>query len=293
MAAHSWSIHLCGMKSRTLLLSLGLVFVLACKKNIRKEVTDIQEHTPFVDFNWVGEQSSPSELTFTNNTSFAQTYKWDFGNGQTSTDFSPGKVVYGQAGTYDVILTAWNGSKKSFTKKTVVITPNSDPVALFSYVFKDQRSYAPASLIFTNESVNAISYEWDINGVFSSQTNPQHITFNQAGEYSIKLIAVKGNKRSAVYEERVVVGANQDPVASFALNYHPFPYAVNEEIQLVNRSTNSETYLWTFGPNGPAPSAEEHPVVKFANAGRHPITLVAKKGGKTSAPRQITILINP
>jgi len=281
------------MKNRALLLGLSLVFALACKKNIRREVIDIQEHTPIVDFNWVTEQSSPSELTFTNNTSFAQTYKWDFGNGQTSTAFSPGKVTYNQVGTYDVILTAWNGSKKSFAKKTLVITPNNDPVALFSYAFKDQRSYAPASLIFTNESVNADSYEWDINGVLSSQKTPQNVTFNQAGEYAIKLIAIKGAKRSAVYEEKIVVSANQDPVASFALNYHPFPYTVNEDIQLVNRSTNSDSYLWTFGPNGPPQSTEEHPVVKFTNAGRHPITLVAKKGGKTSASRQITILINP
>src|SRR5215217_3187615 len=293
MAAYFLRAHLCGMKNRFFLIGLGLIFILACKKNRNQEVRDVDEHTPFVDFNWVGTQSSPAEITFTNNTSFAQTYKWDFGNGQNSVMYIPNKVVYDQPGTYDVILTAWNGAKKSFAKKTLIIAPNTDPIALFSYRFKDQRSYAPATLILTNESVNADSYEWDINGSTTAQHTPQNVTFNQPGEYSVKLTAIKGVMRSPVYEEKVTVGANQDPVARFALNYHPFPYTVNEEIQLVNRSTNSDAYLWTFGPNGPAQTTDEHPVVKFVNAGRHTITLIAQKGDKTSEPRQITILINP
>lgn len=247
---------------------------------------------PVVDFTWSGSQSAPSSITFTNNTQNAVSYRWDFGNGEISTQQFPGRVTYNQPGAFDVILTATNGDKQALLKKTIVITPNDDPVAHFSYTFKNQKTYAPVSIDFSNQSVNADNYEWDIDGIARITPSPANVVFNQAGSYKIKLVAIKGAKRSPVYEQTINVSANTDPVAAFSLNYHPYPCTAGEEVQFVNLSSNSDSWLWTFGTTGPSASTAEHPIVKFNAPGMYTITLIAKKGVQSSSPRSINLKVN-
>lgn len=61
-------------------------------------------------------------VSFTNETQKAKTYLWDFGDGNTSTDFSPSHSFY-SSGTYTVSLTATDEAGKSATKdKKITIT---------------------------------------------------------------------------------------------------------------------------------------------------------------------------
>ncbi len=275
------------LKSSYLFLFMLMMISSAC------ETTNIHpksETTPVVAFDWAGEQSAPATITFTNNTLYATNYYWDFGNGTSSTKQFPPAVIYTQPGSYDIVLTAGNSDHSITIKKTIAI--GAKPVALFSYTYKNNKVIAPATVDFINESTNADTYEWDINGKSYITVNPSNVLFNYAGDYSVKLVAIKGNIRSAVYESTVTVAENTDPLARFTFAYHPYPYTVGEEIQIVNRSVNSDAWTWTFGPNGPAPSTDQHPVVKFATPGMYPITLVAKKGNKTSAHVTITLKIN-
>ena len=46
-------------------------------------------------------------VTFTNNSTAALSFLWNFGDNTTSTQFSP-VHDYGQEGVFDVTLTAWN-----------------------------------------------------------------------------------------------------------------------------------------------------------------------------------------
>jgi PKD repeat protein len=133
---------------------LAAITLVGCKNNNNPKPTFAK---PIVDFTWSGNQSAPATITFTNNTQNANIYRWEFGNGQVSTKHSPDKVTYNQPGTFDIVLTATNGDKQTLRTKTIVITPNDDPVAHFSYTFKNQKTYAPVSIDFINESVNGIS----------------------------------------------------------------------------------------------------------------------------------------
>lgn len=247
---------------------------------------------PVVDFQFAGSQIAPATIVFNNNTQNASNYKWDMGNGQMSDLQTPAPVTYDQPGSYEVTLTASNDEKKAIVKKTILITADTSPQARFSYTFKDQRSFAPATLILINESVNASAYEWDINGALYTTREPQNITFTQPGTYQVQLKVIKNGISSATYGQVVTVLANPDPVAKFQLAYHPYPYTIGEEIQLVNTSENSDNWNWTFGSNGPGPSTEQHPLIKFATPGVYTITLIAKKGALTSNPRSINLKIN-
>ncbi|RVU01785.1 hypothetical protein EOD41_07455 [Mucilaginibacter limnophilus] len=265
----------------------------ACKKggSSKPDPNKNEDVQPLAHFTWTGTQRVNAEITFANSSQYADSYKWNFGNGETSTQQIPGKVKYAQEGVYDVVLTAIKGELKSVYKQTLAIATDNKPLAHFSFTYKDNQTYAPAVVQFNNESVNGLQYEWEINGNIYHEPNPK-VTFNQPGDYAVILTAINGDQQT-VFTDTVNITANNNPVAKFALPYHPFPYTVNEPIQLVNLSKNADSWLWTFGTDGPPASTDEHPEVKFSKPGTYTIQLIAKKGTLQSAPRSINLKINP
>ncbi len=81
-------------------------------------------HTAFSSDNAVG--FAPLTVDFMNETHFATSYAWDFGDGSTSTDENP-THTYNDAGTYSVILTATNEIGDSVVTKTDFVKANDKP----------------------------------------------------------------------------------------------------------------------------------------------------------------------
>ena len=75
-------------------------------------------------FMYSGATEAPSPVTFTNTTAKpAETYHWDFGDGNTSDEASPVHAFLA-SGTYAVKLTAKSGSKsKTFEDKVSIKAP--------------------------------------------------------------------------------------------------------------------------------------------------------------------------
>ena len=65
------------------------------------------------------------EVTFTNSSSYAYYYDWDFGNGKTSKDKNPTMVF--EAGTWTVSLTAWNKDKSQCDRLQKIINVKEKP----------------------------------------------------------------------------------------------------------------------------------------------------------------------
>ena len=66
------------------------------------------------------EFSAPANITFTNESEKAETYHWDFGDGNESTESNP-VHRYTHSGNYKVILRAENGNKKNKTEKRIMV----------------------------------------------------------------------------------------------------------------------------------------------------------------------------
>lgn len=68
---------------------------------------------------------APSTVSFTNNSEKAETFLWDFGDGNTSTEESP-EHKYFLSGKYSVKLTAMKGKKENTMEKELIVDPPQD-----------------------------------------------------------------------------------------------------------------------------------------------------------------------
>ena len=122
------------------------------------------------------------EVTFKNQSTNAQSYSWNFGNGKTSTLKDP-TITYTSAGTYSVSLAASNGEKTDIYQQNVSVS-YKQPTASFTF-----KTEAPLKVVLTNTSTNATSYEWDFgDGTTSTEKNPTH-RYESIGSYIITLVA--------------------------------------------------------------------------------------------------------
>ena len=283
-------------KTNTLLLLALTLFFVSCKKK-KIVITDEDFQPPVAEFTWNSVPNAPTEVFFTNKSTIADSYRWSFGDGTSSTLANPPKVTYANTGTYEVMLTATYRGKSSIIKKNIVIAADPDqPVARFSYAYKNNKTYPPTTIILTNESVNSNFFEWQINGSTLNSTNPigtEQMQCGTPGNYVVKLWAIKGGKRSAVFEETITLVADPNPIASFIPDGWITTRKVGEEVVFMNTSKNSDKWEWTFGTNGPPTITDEHAIVKFAAPGNYEVKLVAKKDNLISTPYKVTMKIIP
>ncbi len=142
-------------------------------------VNDIPS-APMADFTFV---ISEKTITFINTTTGEPTlsFTWDFGDGSPiSTEKNP-VPVYVDYGTYTVILTASNAVGATTSEQEVqVIAP---PIATST------SKTSGKTIIISNTSVAATSYEWDFgDGNSSTEKDPSH-TYATTGIYTVSLTA--------------------------------------------------------------------------------------------------------
>ena len=189
----------------------------------------------------------PLTVSFTNNSVNSTggltdlTYKWDFGNGQTSTDVSPAAMTYTSEGTFVVSLEVVESGGCTVTTSRVVNIGN--PVAIPD--LPDTVCLNKFINGLGNKSVGASSYIWKFNGgpTYNSK-NPNH-TFNVAGDQQITLTA---NSSQGCSDDTVFTVHVEDPSVDFARNP---TYRCNEpycfDFDGQSPQTNIASWTWGFG----------------------------------------------
>jgi gliding motility-associated-like protein len=136
-----------------------------------------------------GFQQSPCSynINFTNTSTGATSYLWNFGDGTTSTDSIP-YHIYANPGIYSVTQIAYNNCDIDTITKNVTVDSILVPVASFSYTIKP----CSGSVNFISTAINATSYLWQFgDGQTSTQQNPSH-TFSVANTYPVTLTVNAG-----------------------------------------------------------------------------------------------------
>lgn len=133
---------------------------------------------------------SPCTVKFTNLSTGAKTYRWDFGEGGTSSDPNP-TYVFKKAGKWDVKLTVTadnNCSAVSMESVTITTPIGSVPVPDFTFSFSNDNQFAPSNVIFTNTSTNSVSYKWDFgDGKGKSDSISPSYYYIQPNSYTVTL----------------------------------------------------------------------------------------------------------
>ncbi len=131
-----------------------------------------------------------SKICFANESKYASVFRWDFGDGQISTEKNP-CYTYTTPGRYKVKLTAICGSKDTAVSEQFInVTAPPKPRAGF-VVRADKDNYrAPATIRFENRSTYASTYIWDFgNGDRSFAYQPSYV-YREAGDYLVRLYAI-------------------------------------------------------------------------------------------------------
>jgi PKD repeat protein len=236
----------------------------------------IATFTPNISYNTV---------SFTNGTSNATEYLWDFGNGQTSTATNPTNT-YPVQGNYNIVLKAANSCDTTSYKMLLKI--NALPKANFTANTNDY--CAPANVRFTNESSNnVVGYQWLFPGgtpATSTDLNPS-VVYQNSGVYDVSLIASNGNGKDT-FKRTSFIRVNGSPIAKFDITRAPNSTTAT----FLNRTLGASSYKWDFGDG--TTSTEATPQHTYRSTGIFVVCLTAANAcGLTNTCDTLTLLSLP
>jgi PKD repeat protein len=246
---------------------------------------------------------SPLVINFVNtSTSLTNaTFRWDFGNGTTSTQTMPGAVTFledptGKDTTYTVTLTAITTCGSTSVTSTVFVK------ALPRAIFSPSRTTgcSPMTVTFSNTSPGGTNtYYYDFgDGTLLTKTDksPVQHTFitNVVRDFVVKMVAENDCGRdersytirvapNTVLPELVVNANEKEGCAPFLVNFY-------------NNSRGANLFKYDFGDGSTlltrsAPEVVQH---TFTRPGTYTIVLTASNGcSDTTTTESITVLPQP
>ena len=232
-------------------------------------------------------------MSFTNTSSTGYSYKWNFGDGGTSTSYNPPAHTYASAGNYTVYVVAYISAAASSCKDTarLVVTVLPSPVANFSYT--PQTGCNSITTAFTDESTSTgviTSWQWNFgnSNTFNGQAPPAQ-TYT-TGTYTVSLLATSANNCKNTKTQTITV--YQKPVPQFTTSVA----CLDNKVTFTDQSThasgdNITTWQWIFG-DGSTKSTTQNPTHTYTTATTYSVQLNVATAHCTDSIT-IPIVINP
>ncbi len=217
---------------------------------------------PVVGFN---SQTAGLSVVLTNTSINADSYKWNFGDGSTSTETNP-THNYGTTGTFTVTLEATNPCGTVVFSSTVEILGTA-PLAGFSV--SENNGCAPLMVNYIDQSAgNPTSWQWAFPGGNPGNSDIQNpsVTYSSPGVYSATLIVTNQYGADTLTLTNLVT-VQSVPSTGFSFT------ADQGTVTFTNLSMNATTYLWNFGDG--TNSSETNPVHTYAAPGTYTVELTA------------------
>ena len=192
----------------------------------------------------------------------ADSYAWDFGNGQTSTAPNPGPITYTQPGTYTVTLVASNLGSCNLSdtiRRLVIVRPI--PSATFQY----QPSCRTVS--FTADEPQHATYEWSFGDGNTGQGPSTTHTYAAPGTYTVQLI-VRNDSCADTTTQVITI-----PPSPLQLDFTWNIDTCRGIITLQNLSQGAQSLVWIIGADT---ISELNPTYQFSRPGTYTITLIGQ-----------------
>lgn len=201
-------------------------------------------------------------------------WKWDFGNGNTSTLQNP-SATYFTPGQYTVRLTVANANGANTLTRTQYITVYEAPTVNFTANVTS--GCFPLRVQFSDQSTAGagntnVSWEWDFgNGMISNLQNPS-VSYTSAGVFlvTLKVTNDKGCSKVLVIPNYITVTPG---VKSSFTNSVATVCCPPANINFTNNSTGPGTisWLWDFGDG--STSTDQNPAHTYNTAGNYTVML--------------------
>ena len=186
---------------------------------------------------------APLRVSFTDGSTDALSWNWDFGDGTTSTAQNPNHT-YTSEGVYIVTLIAENDCGSDTTTGVIAVRdPELPPVADFT-AHPTSGCY-PFKVFFTDLSAgNITSRYWDFgDGFTSTAQNPTHV-FRGAGIYTVSL-TVTGPTGSDTETKQSYITVRDVPISDFTAT--PTSGEAPLTVSFTDYSTDADEVVWRFG----------------------------------------------
>jgi PKD repeat protein len=208
----------------------------------------------------------PQVVSFENLSSGAQGYQWTLGP-DIETNLTSPVYSYPEAGPTTIQLIAQNtfGCVDTSTQQIhIYAQPQVD------FELPSEEGCTPLTVNFVNLTQDATHFLWQFgDGRTSTEENPQ-ITYAEAGDYPVSLIASYEEVCFDTLEVGSVVSAYPTPVASFTWIEDPAGEPTGS-IQFLNESTDAWDFIWDLGDG--TTTQEENPIHRYTDAGDRQVRL--------------------
>ncbi|MBK8554892.1 MAG: PKD domain-containing protein [Lewinellaceae bacterium] len=189
-----------------------LIATNACGSTTTTMMIEIQGTAPIASFSVENNMGcAPFMVMFTDQSEGDPTsWKWSFPGGSPalSTDQNP-TVTYSTPGVYEVTLEVTNAYGTNAQTIPSLITVETVPVVGFN------ASVANATASFSNQSQNAVSYQWNFgDGSTSNEAEPTH-TYSASGSYTVELTAINNCGASTLQQTIVIVISGVNDLGMF------------------------------------------------------------------------------
>ena len=196
-------------------------------------------------------------IHFTDNSQYADSVVWDFGDGDTSFVFSPSHQ-YADTGSYQVCQLLFNSCGADTLCQTVQVDCSA-PQTGFSYT-ADDLEYQ-----FNEQAPGAQTFLWTFgDGDSSTSSNPQH-TYPDTGTYQVCLFT--GNDCGQDTSCQTVDVVCPIPAAGFAYQIDTL------EVNFISTSQHADSLFWDFGDQNTGNGL--NPQHTYSDTGTYEVCLTA------------------
>jgi gliding motility-associated-like protein len=241
-----------------------------------------------------GDPATSEVVTFTNFTTGAVNYSWDFGDGSPVVNTASNAALthtYSTYGTYTVTMTA-TGPNGCTATGTIVVIFERYVGASFSVPIAQMSGCIPLTVTPVNASQNATTYVWNFGDgsplITTTTYAPPSHTYTVSGTYTITLTASNSCNTSTSTVSPIIVVDR--PNVNFTAT--PNPGCAPQVVTFQNTSTGvqpANNYQWNFGNGNTQASGANAPPQTYGQ-GTYTVTLIGGNGCGTDTMIRVIVI---
>lgn len=242
---------------------------------------------PPVDVSFYGTPVSgcaPLTVDFTNTSSGAVYYQWDFGDGSTHFGFDT-VHTYTAGGNYWVSLYAFDGNYNFLGSSNSVIFVGGSA----GYFEMASDSVCPGDPVFFQGQDGAMDYSWNFgDGGFASGEQWVDHTYSVPGTYSVSLVVTTSCGVDTIVQS-IFVGSGVTPGNGFSM--WPSVVCPNQPVNLYSNAVGN-SYQWNFGDGSSGNG--QFTTHSYSNLGTFTITCIVGNscGNSSTGTANIQVVSN-